>query len=64
MNYDVSTRPAFHAVKHDYHSCNHTTAEILRMVNTKVKEFNDQQLAALLIVLEQEHTQRLNALSH
>lgn len=56
---DVTKRPAFHAIQHGHHSCNHNTAEILRMVKNKVKEFSDEQLAAILITLEQEHKQRM-----
>lgn len=62
--YDVSQRPAFHALKVDHHTCNHTPAEILRMVDANVKQFSNEQLAAVLIVLEQEHKCRMAMCEH
>lgn len=61
VSLDVSHRPAFHALQGGLGNCNHTPAEILRMMKAKIKEFDNEQLAAALMVMEQEHILRVAA---
>jgi len=56
---DVSTRPAF-ALVHGGHgnTCHHTPAEILRMLKARLKDFDNEQLAAANLLVSQEHNTR------
>lgn len=64
IEFDVSKRPAFHALMAGHNTCDHTPAQIMRMTSSKIKEFSNEQLAAILITLEQEHKQRQAACEH